>query len=172
MLDTVGLFERIRKALGIDEPVEIARFLGVTKQTVYRWRDGEPPKLETLGTIAAQKQTSFHWLLTGQGEEKVVEAAGQTEAEKLLNENSLPEVFNQLFDRLNELEKELEKMKKKEPVVTLPGLAMEHNTDYGTIVRITLGDTHGIDPHLVNAVRRSIESHASEIPGDKRIKNK
>ncbi len=106
MLDTVGIFARIQKALEINEPVEIAKFLKITKQTVYGWRDGEAPKLKTLGMIAAKNGTSLHWLLTGEGEEKITpkEDTNLSRVEKLLKENSLPDIFKQLFNRIERLE--------------------------------------------------------------------
>jgi repressor LexA len=75
MLDLEGLWGRIQKALGNEKATVIADKLGITKQSVYRWRDGEMPGLDNLAKISESSGTSLHWLLTGRGPIRVGLAA-------------------------------------------------------------------------------------------------
>jgi len=63
------LFQRITEALGTDNGAEIGRMVKLSKQNVYRWRDGEGvPTTETLLNIYKLSGISLHWVLTGEGE--------------------------------------------------------------------------------------------------------
>lgn len=73
-LDRERLFERIADVLGVKTAPEIANKLGLSKQSVYLWRDGNWPSIETLGVIAELSNASLHWLLTGEGEKFVKQA--------------------------------------------------------------------------------------------------
>jgi hypothetical protein len=170
MLDTAQLFTRIQKALRIEEPVEIAKFLNVTKQTVYRWRDGEPPKLETLGVIAAQNETNLHWLLTGEGEEKITPKAEGNQASQLLSNHSLPEVFNLLLERLGSVEKDIAGLKSQPISNNVLSIIAKRNTSLDIIYRVIQGDTKGLDLQLVRDIQNDLESSADEL-SEKRVKN-
>lgn len=71
MIDIDGMWGRICEALGSGSVPEIARKLGLTKQSVYAWQKGKPPALETLGVISKTANASLHWLLTGTGAKTV-----------------------------------------------------------------------------------------------------
>ena len=62
-----GLWARIQEAYDGKNAPQIARLLGKTKQTVYRWRDGEVPGIDTLAEIAQSRNVSLHWLLLDAG---------------------------------------------------------------------------------------------------------
>lgn len=70
-LDSKGMYERIKNALGASNPSEIARKLKITPQSVYLWQKGNLPAIETLDLISGVSNTSMHWLLTGEGPEKI-----------------------------------------------------------------------------------------------------
>jgi transcriptional regulator with XRE-family HTH domain len=76
-----GLYSRIKEALKTEKPAEIARKLGIERQSVYKWRDGKnPPDLDRIIQIARVTNSSLHWLLTGIGPKTVAElkqAAGE-----------------------------------------------------------------------------------------------
>lgn len=74
-LDTTGLYDRIREALGASNPSEIARMVKLTPQSVYLWQKGNLPSIETLDVISSVSNTSIHWLLTGQGSQSSVASA-------------------------------------------------------------------------------------------------
>jgi repressor LexA len=67
ILDSAGLWNRIRQALGLTGAPEIARKLGLSKQSVYLWEKGKMPGLDTLAVIAESSNVSLDWLLTGRG---------------------------------------------------------------------------------------------------------
>jgi len=60
-----GLWQRILEALDATNAPEIARKLRKTKQSVYEWRDGKSPGLDTLISIAETGNVSLDWLILG-----------------------------------------------------------------------------------------------------------
>lgn len=63
------LFNRIVEAFGTDNGAEIGRKLKLSKNLVYRWRDGLGlPTSETLLDIFECTGVSLHWLMLGEGE--------------------------------------------------------------------------------------------------------
>lgn len=62
-----GLWERIQEAFGGAGVPQIAQLLGLSKPSVYQWRKGDAPWLDTLVHISELTNTSLHWLLTGEG---------------------------------------------------------------------------------------------------------
>lgn len=65
-VNTSGVWERLQEAFGNAKPTKIAS-AGVTEQSVYRWRDGDLPGLDTLIKIYELRNVSLHWLLIGEG---------------------------------------------------------------------------------------------------------
>jgi len=118
-IETSTIWERIQVACDSSKPTEIARKLGYQKQAVYGWRDGERPGLDTLIRISKSTSHSLHWLVTGEGSRKILtENTAQTEpvvskAERFLKENSLPDVFIKLLERLESVETQLAELKSK-----------------------------------------------------------
>lgn len=65
-------FKRLQEIFGTDNTAEIARQLGLERQTLYRWRDGRNiPSFENLAQITKCTNVSLHWLLIGEGEKFV-----------------------------------------------------------------------------------------------------
>lgn len=64
-------WDRLQEAYDQAKAPTIARKLGVEKQTVYKWRDGTMPGLETLVTISRSTGRSLHWLVTGEGPRQI-----------------------------------------------------------------------------------------------------
>src|SRR4051812_37925885 len=71
-----GLWARIQEAYGGKNAPEIGKLLGKQKQSVYRWRDGEVPGIDTLAHIARSRNVSLHWLLLDEGPKSLTEFAG------------------------------------------------------------------------------------------------
>jgi transcriptional regulator with XRE-family HTH domain len=72
-----GLWERILEALNAKNAPEVARKLHKTKQSVYEWRDGKSPGLDTLIMIAETGNVSLDWLILGREQKKANEAHGK-----------------------------------------------------------------------------------------------
>lgn len=70
-IDSIGFWERLQEVFSGANAPEIARLTGRTKQTVYRWRDGQLPDLDVLTEISESRQVSLHWLVTGTGPKRV-----------------------------------------------------------------------------------------------------
>ncbi|HMV87638.1 MAG TPA: helix-turn-helix domain-containing protein [Blastocatellia bacterium] len=69
------LFQRLQEVFNTTNSAEIARQLGLERQTLYRWRDGRNiPSLENLYEITKCTNVSLHWLLTGEGEKYVAQS--------------------------------------------------------------------------------------------------
>lgn len=71
--DPPAIWIRIREALQLKTAPEIARKLGLSKQSVYEWQRSVPG-LDSLIAIAESGNVSLHWLITGQGPKKVGDA--------------------------------------------------------------------------------------------------
>ncbi len=71
-----GLWARIQEAYDGKNAPEIARLLEKQKQSVYRWRDGEVPGIDTLADIAQSRNVSLHWLLLDEGPRSLSEFSG------------------------------------------------------------------------------------------------
>jgi transcriptional regulator with XRE-family HTH domain len=71
-LDPLFIFDRIAKALGTKSVEKISDKLGISKQSVYLWRRGKLPGIDNLVEIADSTGASMHWLLTGEGPERVI----------------------------------------------------------------------------------------------------
>ena len=70
-IDSAGFWNRLQEVFSGANAPEIARLTGRTKQTVYRWRDGQLPDLDVLTEIAESRAVSLHWLVTGKGTKRV-----------------------------------------------------------------------------------------------------
>lgn len=66
-LDSAKIFERILIALDAKNAPEAARILGISKQAVYDWQKNTP-SVENLLRVAKSRNSSLHWILTGEGE--------------------------------------------------------------------------------------------------------
>lgn len=65
-------YKRLLEIFETENTAEIARFLGLERQTLYRWRDGRNiPSFENLSQITKCTNVSLHWLLIGEGEKYV-----------------------------------------------------------------------------------------------------
>ena len=67
MADSEEIFARILEVLSAKDAPEVARKLGLAKQSVYDWRK-KNPSLESLIKISETANASLHWLVTGDGE--------------------------------------------------------------------------------------------------------
>ncbi len=67
--DPADVWGRIKSILEAETAPEIARKLGLTKQSVYEWPK-KLPGLDSLLAIARSGNASLHWLLTGEGPKK------------------------------------------------------------------------------------------------------
>lgn len=65
-VDTTEIFPRILDALGAKNAPEAAKILGISKQAVYDWQKNTP-SIENLLKISKSRNTSLHWILTGEG---------------------------------------------------------------------------------------------------------
>jgi transcriptional regulator with XRE-family HTH domain len=62
------LWERIKLSFQTENAAEIARKLGIERQSVYKWRDGKNlPSLETFERMSQLTGRSQGWLITGLG---------------------------------------------------------------------------------------------------------
>lgn len=75
-IDSSGFWKRLQEVFEGANAPEIARITDRTKQSVYRWRDGQMPDLDVLVDIAESRRVSLHWLVTGQGPVHLNGAAG------------------------------------------------------------------------------------------------
>ena len=74
-----GLWNRILEALEAKNASQVARKLGLAKQSVYEWEKGKLPALGTLITIARSGNVSLDWLVLGKGPKK---PAAQSKSEQ------------------------------------------------------------------------------------------
>lgn len=88
------LFNRITEAFGTDNGAEIGRKLKLSKNLVYRWRDGLGiPTSETFLEIFKCTGVSLHWLMIGEGEKYVgasVTDVATTPVTSILAEDTQP----------------------------------------------------------------------------------
>lgn len=56
------------EAFATDKVARIAERVGLSYQSVKKWKAGDLPSIETLIKIASLTNSSIHWLLTGEGE--------------------------------------------------------------------------------------------------------
>jgi transcriptional regulator with XRE-family HTH domain len=107
-IDRENLFSRIMEAFGSRTAANLAEKLNITRQSVYGWRDGKNlPELDKLLEISNVTNTSLHWLITGEGSKGIETGQDEgslTQAERLLKESSLPEIFTHILNRLEVLE--------------------------------------------------------------------
>lgn len=66
-----NVWERIQDLLHLETAPEIARKLGLAPQSVYDWKKGKLPGLDTLLKICETGNASLHWLVTGQGPKRI-----------------------------------------------------------------------------------------------------
>lgn len=69
LADATKIFERILEVLNAKNAPEVARKLGLAKQSVYEWRENTP-SIDNLIKIAELGNASLDWLLTGKGEKR------------------------------------------------------------------------------------------------------
>jgi transcriptional regulator with XRE-family HTH domain len=97
------LWKRICQALGADTAPEIARRLGLTKQSVYQWQKGNPPGLDMLIKIAQSGDVSLDWLILGIGQNvpPMTDSAdsGETESGAPLSEAKVREIVHEELAR-------------------------------------------------------------------------
>ena len=74
-----SVWERIQDLLHLETAPEIARKLGLAPPSVYDWKKGKLPSLDTLLRIAELGNASLHWLVTGKGP-KWIDRATEMEA--------------------------------------------------------------------------------------------
>jgi DNA-binding phage protein len=72
------LFNRILEACQVKNANQAAVKLGLNRKSVYQWRDGGLPEIDTLLEISRQTKHSIHWLLTGKGERLVGDSESDT----------------------------------------------------------------------------------------------
>jgi repressor LexA len=66
LVDLKALWGRIQDAFGGVNPAQIAEKIGVTRHSVYKWRDAKnPPELENLVRISMLTSRSLDWLILG-----------------------------------------------------------------------------------------------------------
>src|SRR5688572_2423044 len=65
-VESSEIFPRILEALGAKNAPEAAKLLGISKQAVYDWQKNTP-SIENLLKISKSRNTSLHWILTGEG---------------------------------------------------------------------------------------------------------
>lgn len=68
--DSPNIFLRILSALNVANASQAAQKLGITKQSVYEWKENVP-SVESLALIAKSGDASLHWILTGEGEREI-----------------------------------------------------------------------------------------------------
>lgn len=68
--DPQNIWERIQDALHLETAPEIARKLGLAKQSVYEWQKGKLPALDTLIDISRTGNVSLDWLILGVGQKR------------------------------------------------------------------------------------------------------
>jgi phage repressor protein C with HTH and peptisase S24 domain len=78
-----GFWQRLQEAFRGKKPPQIASELGIQKQAVYKWRDGNLPGLDTLLTIRKTTGCSLDWLLTGEGPRYIVDIDASSEGQPL-----------------------------------------------------------------------------------------
>ncbi len=66
-----SVWERIQDVLHLETVPEIARKLSLTNQSVYDWKKGKLPGLDTLLKISETGNASLHWLITGKGPKRL-----------------------------------------------------------------------------------------------------
>lgn len=74
---TGGFGLRLKQAFGTDKPAKIAGKLGVTYQAAKNYVEGRIPGTDILLLIADSTGCSIHWLLTGEGQERIGEFEGE-----------------------------------------------------------------------------------------------
>lgn len=73
--DINGLISRLELLKGSEKPYTWAAKIGITQATFNRmWKEGLPPKADTLLLISEKSGCSIDWLLTGKGEMMTADA--------------------------------------------------------------------------------------------------
>ncbi|MBX7219636.1 MAG: helix-turn-helix domain-containing protein [Blastocatellia bacterium] len=67
-----SFLNRVIEAFGAKNGAQVARFVGLTPQSVGAWAKGSMPKRQVLLDITKQTGVSLHWLITGEGTKFVV----------------------------------------------------------------------------------------------------
>jgi hypothetical protein len=70
-VQSASYVERLKEALGTDEPAEVQRKLGISYQAAKNYLGGRLPAPEVLKKITLKTGFSIDWLLTGEGSKKV-----------------------------------------------------------------------------------------------------
>ncbi len=79
-----SFWERVQEVYEGANAPEIARLTGKTKQTVYRWRDGDIPPLDVLVEICKSRRVSLSWLAMGEGPKNLNGSAALEEGEEAI----------------------------------------------------------------------------------------
>src|SRR6185369_14691864 len=67
-VETTTYIQRLKEALGTDEPAKVQRKLDISYQAAKNYLQGRLPAPEVLQIIARETGYSIHWLLTGDTE--------------------------------------------------------------------------------------------------------
>jgi len=128
--ETSPFFQRLARVLGTSSPPDIAKIFKITPQSVYKWQKGKSlpgkGKLEVIAGRTKSLGLTLDWILYGdeyklaEVQDSIQESTESDEADRLLKENSFPDVvrrflkrFEQMEVRLTEVESELAELKSK-----------------------------------------------------------
>jgi hypothetical protein len=135
--NSVDIWGRITEAFKTDKVQKIADKVGLSYQAVRKWKVGEPIGLDNLIAIKNLTHRSIDWILTGEEPKIILPAPEPVGVEKLLKENSLPDIFKQLFDRLDKLEaiQSIPQDTRTERTLDIPYLAQKLGVSQDAILR-------------------------------------
>lgn len=161
LIDRAGFWQRVTKVLKSKTAPEIARKLGIKKQSVYEWQKGNLPALPMLVAIAKFPESgivSLHWLLTGQGSRYIQNVEVFRTAEEIQKAEEFESYFDkdtwaeidQAFDNDDQWSKAklwfthwVEDYLSKELIEELHKVAKLHKADFPSMLRhcVVLGLT-------------------------------
>jgi transcriptional regulator with XRE-family HTH domain len=160
-VNQTDIWERIKEAFETDKVQGIADKLGLSYQSVRKWKNGEQVGLDNLLKIRDLTGSSIDWLLTGEGSKEVGATQNDTATSKggkLLQETSLSEIFTNLFERVERLEASLPAP--RNPVET-PELAYFARTLGVTVEAVLYAEQR--DPVLFKKMQRLRKELADKL---------
>jgi transcriptional regulator with XRE-family HTH domain len=114
--------QRLREVFHGAKNREIAKILSISDAAVSNFMKSKRiPDGETIAKIWSSTNVNLDWLVFGQGatgeilKPSVIQSPELSQAEQLLKENSLPDVFTQLLERLDTLETRLAAVENQRP---------------------------------------------------------
>lgn len=102
-LETAHFWKRIEEAFETRNVAEMAEKVGLKVQALYKWQKGTIPSLDTLVKISDLTGSSIHWLVTGEGPQKVEAITDLKERQIYVDERLSPQRKSELHGEIRQL---------------------------------------------------------------------